>query len=375
MIKNILQAKILLHIHSKTSLKAFDSIILELEKLELTQEQIELEANEILSLYENGIKNLNVKQFQNILILSKKRNTTKYDIESKLAFYEVKLIYRENILDFLFFYRKNRSLKLNVVKKNGVIESKRYKSGVVIIQFSTYENNIKHGIEHNYIYEYSDFSDCETKDEREDMEYYEWNKVKQKKYLQGKLISILEFEKGDNSNFLNYFKECKTNGRTYTKIEDNFDTYYGFNLVSKNDIISIEENYLIESLPSDYDYDRLLLSEEYLNGKLNGYSRIYHSKADEFNYFGDMDLWDLENEIDKNALLLEHQYKNDKLHGKQICYYGYEGLEFNKPISSQKMYELNFENGLLNGKQFFYFSSGEINAELNYINGELVINN
>ena len=32
MIKNILQAKILLHIHSKTSLKAFDSIILELEK-------------------------------------------------------------------------------------------------------------------------------------------------------------------------------------------------------------------------------------------------------------------------------------------------------------------------------------------------------
>ena len=58
MIKNILQAKILLHIHSKTSLKAFDSIILELEKLELTQEQIELEANEILSLYENGIKNL-----------------------------------------------------------------------------------------------------------------------------------------------------------------------------------------------------------------------------------------------------------------------------------------------------------------------------
>ena len=69
MIKNILQAKILLHIHSKTSLKAFDSIILELEKLELTQEQIELEANEILSLYENGIKNLNVKQFQNILYL------------------------------------------------------------------------------------------------------------------------------------------------------------------------------------------------------------------------------------------------------------------------------------------------------------------
>ena len=375
MIKNILQAKILLHIHSKTSLKAFDSIILELEKLELTQEQIELEANEILSLYENGIKNLNVKQFQNILILSKKRNTTKYDIESKLAFYEVKRIYRENILDFLFFYRKNRSLKLNVVKKNGVIESKRYKSGVVIIQFSTYENNIKHGIEHNYIYEYSDFSDCETKDEREDMEYYEWNKVQQKKYLQGKLISILEFEKGDNSNFLNYFQECKTNGRTYNKIEDNFDSYYGFNLVSKNGIINIEENYLIESLPSDYDYDRLLLSEEYLNGKLNGYSRIYHSKADEFNYFGDMDLWDLENEIDKNALLLEHQYKNDKLHGKQICYYGYEGLEYNKPISSQKMYELNFENGLLNGKQFFYFSSGEINTELNYINGELVINN
>ena len=375
MIKNILQAKILLHIHSKTSLKAFDFIILELEKLELTQEQIELEANEILSLYENGIKNLNVKQFQNILILSKKRNTTKYDIESKLAFYEVKRIYRENILDFLFFYRKNRSLKLNVVKKNGVIESKRYKSGVVIIQFSTYENNIKHGIEHNYIYEYSDFSDCETKDEREDMEYYEWNKVQQKKYLQGKLISILEFEKGDNSNYLNYFKECKTNHRTYTKIEDNFDSYCGFNLVSKNGIINIEENYLIESLPSDYDYDRLLLSEEYLNGKLNGYSRIYHSKADEFNYFGDMDLWDLENEIDKNALLLEHQYKNDKLHGKQICYYGYEGLEYNKPISSQKMYELNFENGLLNGKQFFYFSSGEINTELNYINGELVINN
>ena len=374
MIKNILQAKILLHIHSKTSLKAFDSIILELEKLELTQEQIELEANEILSLYENGIKNLNVKQFQNILILSKKRNTTKYDIESKLAFYEVKRIYRENILDFLFFYRKNRSLKLNVVKKNGVIESKRYKSGVVIIQFSTYENNIKHGIEHNYMYEYSDFSDCETKDEREDMEYYEWNKVQQKKYLQGKLISILEFEKGDNSNFLNYFKECKTNGRTYTKIEDNFDTYYGFNLVSKNDIISIEENYLIESLPSDYDYDRLLLSEEYLNGKLNGYSRIYHSKADEFNYFGDMDLWDLENEIDKNALLLEHQYKNDKLHGKQICYYGYEGLEYNKPISSQKIYELNFENGLLNGKQFFYFSSGEIKLELNYSKGKLLNN-
>ena len=375
MIKNILQAKILLHIHSKTSLKAFDSIILELEKLELTQEQIELEANEILSLYENGIKNLNVKQFQNILILSKKRNTTKYDIESKLAFYEVKRIYRENILDFLFFYRKNRSLKLNVVKKNGVIESKRYKSGVVIIQFSTYENNIKHGIEHNYIYEYSDFSDCETKDEREDMEYYEWNKVQQKKYLQGKLISILEFEKGDNSNFLNYFKECKTNGRTYTKIEDNFDSYYGFNLVSKNDIINIEENYLIESLPSDYDYDRLLLSEEYLNGKLNGYSRIYHSKTDEFNYFGDMDLWDLENEIDKNALLLEHQYKNDKLHGKQICYYGYEGLEYNKPISSQKMYELNFENGLLNGKQFFYFSSGEIKLELDYSNGNLVNHN
>ena len=375
MIKNILQAKILLHIHSKTSLKAFDSIILELEKLELTQEQIELEANEILSLYENGIKNLNVKQFQNILILSKKRNTTKYDIESKLAFYEVKRIYRENILDFLFFYRKNRSLKLNVVKKNGVIESKRYKSGVVIIQFSTYENNIKHGIEHNYIYEYSDFSDCETKDEREDMEYYEWNKVQQKKYLQGKLISILEFEKGDNSNFLNYFQECKTNGKTYTKIEDNFDTYYGFNLVSKNNIINIEEDYLIESLPSDYDYDRLLLSEEYLNGKLNGYSRIYHSKADEFNYFGDMDLWDLENEIDKNALLLEHQYKNDKLHGKQICYYGYEGLEFNKPISSQKMYELNFENGLLNGKQFFYFSSGEIKLELDYSNGNLVNHN
>lgn len=374
MIKNILQAKILLHIHSKTSLKAFDSIILELEKLELTQEQIELEANEILSLYENGIKNLNVKQFQNILILSKKRNTTKYDIESKLAFYEVKRIYRENILDFLFFYRKNRSLKLNVVKKNGVIESKRYKSGVVIIQFSTYENNIKHGIEHNYIYEYSDFSDCETKDEREDMEYYEWNKVQQKKYLQGKLISILEFEKGDNSNFLNYFQECKTNGRTYTKIEDNFDSYYGFNLVSKNEIINIEENYLIESLPSDYDYDRLLLSEEYLNGKLNGYSRIYHSKADEFNYFGDMDLWDLENEIDKNALLLEHQYKNDKLHGKQICYYGYEGLEYNKPISSQKMYELNFENGLLNGKQFFYFSSGEIKLELDYSNGKLLNN-
>ena len=374
MIKNILQAKILLHIHSKTSLKAFDSIILELEKLELTQEQIELEANEILSLYENGIKNLNVKQFQNILILSKKRNTTKYDIESKLAFYEVKRIYRENILDFLFIYRKNRSLKLNVVKKNGVIESKRYKSGVVIIQFSTYENNIKHGIEHNYIYEYSDFSDCETKDEREDMEYYEWNKVQQKKYLQGKLISILEFEKGDNSNFLNYFKECKTNGRTYTKIEDNFDSYYGFNLVSKNDIINIEENYLIESLPSDYDYDRLLLSEEYLNGKLNGYSRIYHSKTDEFNYFGDMDLWDLENEIDKNALLLEHQYKNDKLHGKQISYYGYEGLEYNKPISSQKMYELNFENGLLNGKQFFYFSSGEIKLELDYSNGKLLNN-
>lgn len=374
MIKNILQAKILLHIHSKTSLKAFDSIILELEKLELTQEQIELEANEILSLYENGIKNLNVKQFQNILILSKKRNTTKYDIESKLAFYEVKRIYRENILDFLFFYRKNRSLKLNVVKKNGVIESKRYKSGVVIIQFSTYENNIKHGIEHNYIYEYSDFSDCETKDEREDMEYYEWNKVQQKKYLQGKLISILEFEKGDNSNFLNYFKECKTNGRTYTKIEDNFDSYYGFNLVSKNDIINIEENYLIESLPSDYDYDRLLLSEEYLNGKLNGYSRIYHSKTDEFNYFGDMDLWDLENEIDKNALLLEHQYKNDKLHGKQICYYGYEGLEYNKPISTQKIYELNFENGLLNGKQFFYFSSGEIKLELNYSKGKLLNN-
>ena len=375
MIKNILQAKILLHIHSKTSLKAFDSIILELEKLELTQEQIELEANEILSLYENGIKNLNVKQFQNILILSKKRNTTKYDIESKLAFYEVKRIYRENILDFLFFYRKNRSLKLNVVKKNGVIESRRYKRGVVIIQFSTYENNIKHGIEHNYIYEYSDFSDCETKDEREDMEYYEWNKVQQKKYLQGKLISILEFEKGDNSNYLNYFKECKTNGRTYTKIEDNFDSYYGFNLVSKNDIINIEENYLIESLPSDYDYDRLLLSEEYLNGKLNGYSRIYHSKADEFNYFGDMDLWDLENEIDKNALLLEHQYKNDKLHGKQICYYGYEGLEYNKPISSQKMYELNFENGLLNGKQFFYFSGGEIKLELDYSNGNLVNHN
>ena len=373
MIKNILQAKILLHIHSKTSLKAFDSIILELEKLELTQEQIELEANEILSLYENGIKNLNVKQFQNILILSKKRNTTKYDIESKLAFYEVKRIYRDNILDFLFFYRNNRSLKLNVVKKNGVIESKRYKSGVVIIQFSTYENNIKHGIEHKYIYEYSDFSDCETKDEREDMEYYEWNKVQQKKYLQGKLISILEFEKGDNSNFLNYFKECKTNGRTYTKIEDNFDSYYGFNLVSKNDIINIEENYLIESLPSDYDYDRLLLSEEYLNGKLNGYSRIYHSKTDEFNYFGDMDLWDLENEIDKNALLLEHQYKNDKLHGKQICYYGYEGLEYNKPISSQKMYELNFENGLLNGKQFFYFSSGEIKLELNYSKGKLIL--
>ena len=375
MIKNILQAKILLHIHSKTSLKAFDSIILELEKLELTQEQIELEANEILSLYENGIKNLNVKQFQNILILSKKRNTTKYDIESKLAFYEVKRIYRENILDFLLFYRKNRSSKLNGVEKNGVIESKRYKSGVVIIQFSTYENNIKHGIEHNYIYEYSDFSDCETRDERDDMEYYEWNKVQQKKYIQGKLISSLEFEKGDNSNFLNYFKECKTNGRTYTKIEDNFDSYYGFNLVSKNDIINIEENYLIESLPSDYDYDRLLLSEEYLNGKLNGYSRIYHSKADEFNYFGDMDLWDLENEIDKNALLLEHQYKNDKLHGKQICYYGYEGLEFNKPISSQKMYELNFENGLLNGKQFFYFSSGEIKLELDYSNGNLVNHN
>ena len=374
MIKNILQAKILLHIHSKTSLKAFDSIILELEKLELTQEQIELEANEILSLYENGIKNLNVKQFQNILILSKKRNTTKYDIESKLAFYEVKRIYRENILDFLFFYRKNSSSKLNGVEKNGVIESRRYKSGVVIIQFSTYENNIKHGIEHNYIYEYSDFSDCETKDEREDMEYYEWNKVQQKKYLQGKLISILEFEKGDNSNFLNYFQECKTNGRTYNKIEDNFDSYYGFNLVSKNGIINIEENYLIESLPSDYDYDRLLLSEEYLNGKLNGYSRIYHSKADEFNYFGDMDLWDLENEIDKNALLLEHQYKNDKLHGKQICYYGYEGLEYNKPISSQKMYELNFENGLLNGKQFFYFSSGEIKLELDYSNGKLLNN-
>ena len=373
MIKNILQAKILLHIHSKTSLKAFDSIILELEKLELTQEQIELEANEILSLYENGIKNLNVKQFQNILILSKKRNTTKYDIESKLAFYEVKHNYRENIIDFLLFYRKNSSSKLNGVKKNGVIESRRYKSGVVIIQFSTYENNIKDGIEHNYIYEYSDFSDCETRDEREDMEYYEWNKVQQKKYLQGKLISILEFEKGDNSNFLNYFHECKTNGRTYTKIEDNFDSYYGFNLVSKNDIINIEENYLIESLPSDYDYDRLLLSEEYLNGKLNGYSRIYHSKADEFNYFGDMDLWDLENEIDKNALLLEHQYKNDKLHGKQICYYGYEGLEFNKPISSQKMYELNFENGLLNGKQFFYFSSGEIKLELDYSNGKLIL--
>ena len=374
MIKNILQAKILLHIHSKTSLKAFDSIILELEKLELTQEQIELEANEILSLYENGIKNLNVKQFQNILILSKKRNTTKYDIESKLAFYEVKRIYRENILDFLFFYRKNRSLKLNVVKKNGVIESKRYKRGVVIIQFSTYENNIKHGIEHNYIYEYSDFSDCETRDERDDMEYYEWNKVQQKKYIQGKLISSLEFEKGDNSNFLNYFKECKTNGRTYTKIEDNFDTYYGFNLVSKNNIINIEENYLIESLPSDYDYDRLLLSEEYLNGKLNGYSRIFHSKADDFNYFGDMDLWDLENEIDKSSLLLEHQYKNDKLHGKQICFYGYEGLEYNKPISSQKMYELNFENGMLNGKQFFYFSNGEIKLELDFSNGNLLNN-
>lgn len=374
MIKNILQAKILLHIHSKTSLKALDSIILELEKLELTQEQIELEANEILSLYENGIKNLNVKQFQNILILSKKRNTTKYDIESKLSFYEVKPIYREIILDFLLFNRKNRSLKLNVVKKNGVIESRRYKRGVVIIQFSTYENNIKHGIEHNYIYEYSDFSDCETRDERDDMEYYEWNKVQQKKYFQGKLISSLEFEKGDNSNFLNYFKECKTNHRTYTKIEDNFDTYYGFNLDSKNNIINIEENYLIESLPSDYDYDRLLLSEEYLNGKLNGYSRIYHSKADEFNYFGDMDLWDLENEIDKNALLLEHQYKNDKLHGKQICFYGYEGLEYNKPISSQKMYELNFENGLLNGKQFFYFISGEIKLELDYSNGKLLIN-
>jgi antitoxin component YwqK of YwqJK toxin-antitoxin module len=374
MIKNILQAKILLHIHSKTSLKAFDSIILELEKLELTQEQIELEANEILSLYENGIKNLNVKQFQNILILSKKRNTTKYEIESKLAFYEVKRIYRENILDFLFFYRKNRSLKLNVVKKNGVIESRRYKRGVVIIQFSTYENNIKHGIEHNYIYEYSDFSDCETRDEREDMEYYEWNKVQQKKYFQGKLISSLEFEKGDNSNFLNYFQEYKTNGRTYTKIEDNFDTYYGFNLVSKNDIINIEEEYLIESLPSDYDYDRLLLSEEYLNGKLNGYSRIFHSKADEFNYFGDMDLWDLENEIDKSSLLLEHQYKNDKLHGKQICFYGYEGLEYNKPISSQKMYELNFENGMLNGKQFFYFSNGEIKLELDFSNGNLLNN-
>ena len=374
MIKNILQAKILLHIHSKTSLKAFDSIILELEKLELTQEQIEIEANEILSLYENGIKNLNVKQFQNILILSKKRNTTKYEIESKLAFYEVKRIYRENILDFLLFYRKNRSLKLNVVEKNGVIKSRRYKRGVVVIQFNTYENNKKHGIEHNYIYEYSDFSDCETRDERDDMEYYEWNKVQQKKYLQGKLISSLEFEKGDNSNFLNYFKECKTNHRKYTKIEDNFDSYYGFNLVSKNNIINIEEEYLIESLPSDYDYDRLLLSEEYLNGKLNGYSRIYHSKADEFNYFGDMDLWDLENEIDKNALLLEHQYKNDKLHGKQICYYGYEGLEFNKPISSQKMYELNFENGLLNGKQFFYFSSGEIKLELNYSNGKLLNN-
>jgi antitoxin component YwqK of YwqJK toxin-antitoxin module len=372
MIKNILQAKILLHIHSKTSLKAFDSIILELEKLELTQEQIELEANEILSLYENGIKNLNVKQFQNILILSKKRNTTNYDIVSKLAFYEVKRTYRENILDFLLFYRKNRNLKLNVVEKNGVIESRRYKRGVVIIQFSTYENNIKNGIEHNYIYEYSNFSDCETRDERDDMEYYEWNKVQQKKYFQGKLISSLEFEKGDNSNFLNYFKECKTKHRTYTKIEDNFDSYYGFNLVSKNDIINIEENYLIESLPSDYDYDRLLLSEEYLNGKLNGYSRIYHSKADDFNYFGDMDLWDLENEIDKNALLLEHQYKNDKLHGKQICYYGYEGLEYNKPISSQKMYELNFENGLLNGKQFFYFISGEIKLELDYSNGKLI---
>lgn len=374
MIKNILQAKILLHIHSKTSLKAFDSIILELEKLELTQEQIELEANEILSLYENGIKNLNVKQFQNILILSKKRNTTKYDIESKLAFYEVKRIYRENILAFLLFYRKNRSLELNVVEKNGVIESRRYKRGLVIIQFSTYENNIKHGIEHNYIYEYSDFSDCETRDERDDMEYYEWNKVQQKKYLQGKLISSLEFEKGDNSNFLKYFKECKTNPRTYTKIEDNFDSYYGFNLVSKNDIINIEENYLIESLPSDYDYDRLLLSEEYLNGKLNGYSRIFHSKADDFNYFGDMDLWDLENEIDKSSLLLEHQYKNNKLHGKQICFYGYEGLEYNKPISSQKMYELNFENGLLNGKQFFYFSSGEIKLELDYSNGKLLNN-
>ena len=58
-----------------------------------------------------------------------------------------------------------------------------------------------------------------------------------------------------------------------------------------------------------------------------------------------------------------------------ICYNGYEGLEYNKPISPQKMYELNFENGLLNGKQFFYFSSGEIILELNYSNGNLVNHN
>ncbi len=70
MIKNIIQSEILLQIHSKTSLNVFESIIIELNKLELNEEKIELEAKEILSLYENGIKNLNVKQFQNLLLLT-----------------------------------------------------------------------------------------------------------------------------------------------------------------------------------------------------------------------------------------------------------------------------------------------------------------
>jgi antitoxin component YwqK of YwqJK toxin-antitoxin module len=38
------------------------------------------------------------------------------------------------------------------------------------------------------------------------------------------------------------------------------------------------------------------------------------------------------------------------------------------------MYELNFEDDLLNGKHFFYFSSGEIKLELAYSNGKLLNN-
>ena len=118
------------------------------------------------------------------------------------------------------------------------------------------------------------------------------------------------------------------------------------------------------------------MCEEFANGKLNGYSRIYFCAGYEFNYFESKELYDLENHIDKTAILLEHHFKNNKLHGKQICYYGYENIEQGiLDISKQKMYELNFIDGLLDGKQFFYFSSSEIKLELNYSNGNLINHN